>query len=147
MSFVRAGLSVLSVHCHCWVQLRGDVEVSMLVLDSLLAVISAGPVDPGATTFPAYIRPQTAQHNAGTALVRLCSNPATSVPFVPRKHGVSLPEGGNLRSLVEIAMQRLWQVLAPAGGATRAHVEMDQRLRGAYATLGWCRSGDSTFSR
>eukprot|EP01043_Picozoa_sp_COSAG02_P058172 COSAG02_NODE_7196_length_3125_cov_1.842697_1_plen_141_part_00 len=118
-------------------QLRGDVEVSMLVLDSLLAVISWGSVDPGAATFPAYVRPQTAQHNAGTALVRLCSDPATSVPSVPREHGVSLPEGGNLRSLVEIAMGRLERVLEAGAGATSAHEAMKARLTSAYAALGW----------
>ena len=109
----------------------------MLVLDSLLAVISRDSIDPGAAAFPAYIRPQTAQHNAATSLVRVCSNPATSTPSVPREHGVPLPKGGNLRSLVQIAMGRLSSVLGPGEGATAAHVAMEARLRIAWDTLGW----------
>ena len=131
-------VSLTNWHVGCVAsQLRGDVVVSLLVLDSLLAVIRWGSVDPGAATFPAYMRPQTAQHNAATALVRLCSNPATSVPSIPRHHGVPLPEGGNLRSLVEIALGRLRKVLAPGGGATGAHVVMESRLAAAYTALDW----------
>jgi hypothetical protein len=117
--------------------LRGDVAVSSLVLDSLLAVVSRGSCDPGADTFPAFIRPQTAQHNAATALVRLCSNPATSTPDVPRKHGVALREGGNLRSLVEVARRRLASVLQEGGGATAAHAAMEVRLSAASGDLDW----------
>jgi hypothetical protein len=117
--------------------LRGDVAVSTLVLDSLLAVVTQGSCDPGADTFPAFIRPQTAQHNAATALVRLCSHPATSAPDVPRKHGVPLREGGNLRSLMEVARRRLAAVLQEGGGATAAHVAMEARLSPAFGNLDW----------
>ena len=89
--------------------------------------------DPGADACPAYLCPQTAQHNAGTALVRLCSDPRTTAPDVPAAHGVALPEGGNLRSLVEVARKRLGDVMQSCGdgcggGGTVAHVAMARRL-------------------
>ena len=84
----------------------------MLALEALLAVITREEgCDPGADACPAYLRPQTAMHNAATSLVRLCSHPETSRPDVPREHGVALPEGGNLRSLVEVAAHENWPAL------------------------------------
>ena len=109
---------------------RGETAVAMLALEALLAVITREEgCDPGADACPAYLRPQTAMHNAATSLVRLCSHPKTSRPDVPREHGVALPEGGNLRSLVEVALRRLGAV-AEGGGGTAAHRAMVLGLQG-----------------
>ena len=85
--------------------------------------------DPGADSFPAYLRPQTAQHNAATALVRVCSSSAVCGPDVPMEHGRALPAGGNLRSLVEVALKRLTQVCAHCTH-TAAHISLSARLGG-----------------
>ncbi len=120
----------------------GDAEMVLARCAETVCQWICSP-EPG-VAFPAFMTRNTVQHNAGVALIRLCSQPTMVRGAVPKLHGARDAGGGELMPSDEFGTEVLQGMVAEAidrlHAQLRAHgapMKPQRRLLGLLEATAW----------